>query len=81
MSRKPAFWMVVATNALVLCVLGFYRNSPAAPGGQTLPFGDSGAQRTEIVEQLKQVNRLLRQQNVLLESGRLTVVLTDKKEK
>jgi len=82
MSRKPAAWhLLIVVNVLFLCVLGFYRTSPAAPSNAKQPFANSVAQRQEIIEQLKEVNRQLRQQNALLQNGRLNVVITKQNEK
>lgn len=72
-------WPLVAV-VLFFCVLGFYRISPAAPNAQQ-PFGNSLGQRQQIIDQLKETNRLLRQQIALLQSGRVTVVVVDKNEK
>jgi len=72
-------WSFVAV-ILFFCVLGFYRTSPAAPTAQQ-PFGNSLGQRQQIIDQLKETNRLLRQQIALLQSGQVTVVVVDKNAK
>ena len=58
-------------------MLGFYRSSPAAPDKQ-LPFVNPAGQREVIIEQLKELNRLVRQQNALLASGKLEVVVVQR---
>lgn len=81
MMRKRNVWpTLVLTAALSLGVLSFYRTSTAAPGKQ-MPFANPTGQRLEIVEQLKELNRLIKQQNALLSSGKLRVVVVDPREK
>jgi hypothetical protein len=41
-----------------------------------MPWADPAGQRGEIIEQLRELNRLVKQQNALL-SGRLTVVVAN----
>jgi hypothetical protein len=72
--------MLLVANAVALCVLSFYRTSPAAPSGQRQPFANPTEQRVEMVEQIKETNRLLREQNALLRSGKLTVVVAENKK-
>ena len=69
-------WVVlVVANVLLCCMLGFYQTSGAAPGGGTEPFSNSVQQRGEIIQQLKEVAALLKEQNKLLASGKLTVIV------
>lgn len=79
MSIQPASWrLLIVVNVLFFCVLGFYQTSRAAPKKDAQPpFANSVGQRQEIIEQLKEVNRQLRQQNALLQNGRLTVVIAE----
>ncbi|NIP71191.1 MAG: hypothetical protein GTO04_19140 [Planctomycetales bacterium] len=73
--RKRNFWpLLILANVLCLCVLSFYRTSPAAPGKQ-IPFVNPAEQREIMIEELKQLNRLLREQNTLLSSGKLAVIV------
>jgi hypothetical protein len=81
MMRKRNFWpALILANVLCLCVLSFYRTSPAAPGKQ-IPFVNPAEQREIIIEELKQLNRLVKQQNALLSSGKLAVVVAPQREK
>ena len=80
MMQKRNFWpMLVLANVLVLGMLGLYRSSPAAPAKQQ-PFVNPAGQREEIIEQLKELNRLVRHQNELLSSGRLKVVVVGQRD-
>lgn len=77
-------WTGVAIGVAVVCgVLSLHRGTSAAPRGDQQPFGNSLEQRQEQVSQLKEIcellkaqNTLLREQNALLSSGRLQVVVT-----
>lgn len=72
-------WMwglLLAANALFLCVLGFYQTTSAQtqnPAQQ--PFANSLQQRLDMVEAQKETNRLLQEQNDLLRSGQLKVIV------
>ena len=79
MDRTTFSWRtLIAAGALSLCMLGFYRASPAAPTRQQ-PFANPLSQRQEMIDQLKEINRQLREQNTLLRSGRLNVVVVEQK--
>jgi hypothetical protein len=59
-------------------VLSFYGTTRAAnPSNPKLPFANSIEQRGEIVRELRELNGLLREQNALLRSGKLKVVVHD----
>ncbi|HUS39943.1 MAG TPA: hypothetical protein VMX74_10860 [Pirellulales bacterium] len=80
MQKRNVWSMLIMATVLCLCVLSFYRTSPAAPGNQ-MPFANPTGQRLEMVEQLKELNRLIKQQNALLSSGKLRVVVIEPREK
>lgn len=61
-------WLV-AGNALVLCVLGFYRTLGAAPQAGQPPFANPVEQRADMVRELREIKELLKEQNALLKSG------------
>ena len=77
MTAKKSLWLLMAANAVFLCVLSFYRTSPAAPPGPPQVFANPVAQRDAIIEQLKETNRLLREQNALLRGGQISVVVVE----
>ena len=72
---------LLGANAVALCMLGFYGSSSAQQAQQApnLPFANSVEQTDEIIQQLKQLNGLMREQNNLLRSGQLQVVVSDRK--
>lgn len=79
MHKRNVWSTLVMTAVLSVGVLSFYRTSPAAPG-QQMPFANPTGQRQEMVEQLKELNRLIKQQNALLSSGKLRVVAIEPRE-
>ena len=83
MQRISRFrWMaLLVANAVALCMLGFYGSSSAqlAQPAPNLPFANQVEQTDEIIQQLKQLNLLMKEQNNLLRSGRLQVVVSDRK--
>jgi hypothetical protein len=77
MIARKSLWLLIAANAIILCVLSFYRSSPAAPPGPPQVFANPISQRDAIIEQLKETNRLLREQNALLRGGQIRVVIAE----
>jgi hypothetical protein len=75
------FGLLAAAGAILLCVLGLYRPSTAAGPENNQPFANSVEQRAETVEQLKAIVAELKEQNALLRSGNLRVLVSlDKKQ-
>ena len=69
-------WMaLLSLNVALWCVLGFYSSMSAAPQRGQPPFANSVEQRAEIVRQLQELNASLKEQNALLRSGKLQVVI------
>lgn len=77
-SPRQRWLALIISNVVILCVLGFYGTSQAQPNESNLPFANAVEQRVEIINQLKQLNEQLKEQNALLRSGKLKVVV-DKK--
>jgi len=73
-------WAVlILANVLFCCVLSFYHTSDAAPAtrGTPPPFANSVQQRLEMNSTLREIKELLAEQNALLRSGKLTVVVSE----
>jgi hypothetical protein len=68
--------LLVGANVLTWCMLCLHQQSTAAPSPP--PFANAVEQRFEMIDQLKQINALLKEQNSLLKSGSLKVVLAEK---
>ena len=83
MTSRPLFRFstLLLLNVVCLCVLGFYRTGTAAPQSNRQPFANSVSQRQQIIDQLKELNRQLKQQNTLLQSGQLKVIVAKDKAK
>jgi hypothetical protein len=77
MRSRTAWALLIAANALCYCVLGFYQTTTAAvPKGNPPPFANAVQQRMEMIGHLKEIKELLKEQNALLRSGNLKVVVT-----
>jgi hypothetical protein len=76
MSQTTFRWLLLITaNVLIWGVLSFYETRAAPPSNPKLPFANSIEQRGDIVRELRVVSDLLREQNALLRSGKLKVVV------
>jgi len=77
MTRRTSWALLVAANALCYCVLSFYQTGHAQQrtGGEP-PFANSVEQRAEMVNELKEIKNLLKEQNAWLRSGNLKVIIT-----
>ena len=73
-------WLIVA-NVLFFCVLGFYWPTAAAPAKPRQPFANSVEQRMEMIKELREIRMLLKEQNELLRSGPIRVVVTEPKKR
>ncbi len=79
MTRRRTGWaLLIAANVLCYCVLGFYQTTAKAqrtvPDRQ--PFANSVQQRSEMVGLLQEIKQCLQEQNALLRSGKLKVVVS-----
>ena len=81
MTRRAGWrWLIVA-NVLFCCVLGFYWSIEAAPPKPQEPFANSVEQRMEMINELREIKLLLKEQNALLRSGQVKVVVVEPKPK
>lgn len=71
------FALLLMLNVGFLCVLGFYRTGDAQP--QQPGLVNSASQRLEMIQELKELNRLVAEQNQLLRSGGLSVTIVEQK--
>lgn len=67
--------ILLIVNVGLWCVLGFYRDSSAFQRQSNEPFANSVEQRMQMIAELKQLNEQLKEQNELLRSGKLQVLL------
>ncbi len=78
MKTAWAKWIVpVAGLAALACMLGLWQNSAAAQrtGGEP-PFANAVEQRQESNALLREIRDLLKEQNALLRSGKVQVVVS-----
>lgn len=82
MRKQPqrSLLMLIVLNVVSLCVLGFYKTSDAAPRQAPKQFANPVEQTFEVINQLKRLNELVKEQNELLRSGKLGVVVTGVQE-
>ncbi|HEX3870895.1 MAG TPA: hypothetical protein VHV77_10690 [Pirellulales bacterium] len=74
-------WAVlVAVNAAVLCVLGLLQASRAQAPEVNPPFANAVDMQQEMITQLRELNRSVKEQNALLRSGTLHVVVSQLKK-
>ena len=68
-------------GALLFCVLGLYERTIAQTRETKPPFANAVDLQVQVIDQLKELNGLLKEQNALLKSGTLQVVIAEKKPK
>jgi hypothetical protein len=67
MSSRFCQWLSCGSAAVVvMCMLGFYSTSGAAPQGGQPPFANSVEQRDQMIRELRDIKELLKEQNTLL---------------
>jgi hypothetical protein len=71
------FVALLVVNVLGWCMLTLHQTgaAPNPPGTATPPFANSVEQRFETIDQLKQINAQLKEQNAFLRSGALRVIV------
>jgi len=67
--------------AVICCVLGFQQTGSAQPKPSHEPFANSVAQQAEMIQVLREINQQLKEQNELLKSGTVHVVVDIAKKK
>ncbi len=80
MKKTRIHWSLLLFGNFALCVmLGLYGSGWAAPASkQKQPFSNPVEQRAEIIRQLEKINTQLQQQTLLLQSGKMQVVVVEK---
>jgi hypothetical protein len=78
-SLSLRFALLIGANALLWCMLSLQQPSAAAPAKESQPFANAVEQRFEMIRELKEINAQLKEQNALLRSGNLRVVIEPKR--
>ena len=80
--RRYRWATLVAANVLGWCVLSLYQAATAQTGKPSaLPFANSVQQRFELIDEIRRTNEVLSEQNALLRSGKLRVIVEPAEQK
>lgn len=77
--RRATWWVAFVAIALIAGMLGLYRTA-AAQKEEREPFANAVAQRAEMIALLKDIQAQIKEQNQLLGSGKLTVIVQSEKK-
>jgi hypothetical protein len=77
MPRKSGFMLLLIANVLCYCVLSFYQTGAAQSGAPRPTLADPAEQRREMISNLEEIKSLLKEQNGLLRSGQVKVIVTE----
>jgi hypothetical protein len=75
MSRRTMFMLLVTANVLCYCVLGFYQSGEAQTESRPR-LANPVQERIEMISSLHEIRDLLKEQNSLLRSGQVKVIVT-----
>ncbi len=79
MPGRTGWMLLIIANVLFCCVLSFYHTTEAAQATRRNPppFANSVQQRIDMNSTLNEIKELLAEQNALLRSGKLTVIVSE----
>jgi hypothetical protein len=77
MSRKTGFMLLVIVNVLCYSVLSFYQTGMAQMGSRPPTLANAPEERREMIANLEEIKTLLKEQNALLKSGDVKVIVTE----
>jgi hypothetical protein len=70
MIRRRYIWpLLLFANVLAWSMLGFHRDTGAAPGDVRAPFDNAVQQRNDMIRELQEIKALLKEQNTLLRAN------------
>jgi hypothetical protein len=69
---------LLLANTVAWCVLGLHQATVAAPQSGQPPFANAVEQRAETNRQLAEIAALLKEQNAMLRSGKLNVIVNER---
>jgi hypothetical protein len=75
MPRKTGFMLLLIANLLCYCVLSFHQTSNAQTGSRPT-LSDPAEELKSMVSYLEEIRNLLKEQNALLRSGQVKVIVT-----
>jgi hypothetical protein len=77
MIRKNGLMLLVIANVLFYCVLSFYQTGTAQTGSPRPTLANAPESRREMIAALEEIRDLLKEQNALLRSGQVKVIVTE----
>jgi hypothetical protein len=77
MSRKSGLLVLVIANVLCYCVLSFYQTGAAQNSSPLPTLADPTVERKQMSVTLEEIKNLLKEQNALLRSGQVKVIVTE----
>ena len=77
---KAKFALLTVAIVLSCCVLSFYQTTNAQSTQANQPFANSVEQRMEMTKTLTEIRDLLKEQNALLRSGEVKVIVVQPKK-
>lgn len=77
MMRKSGFAILLVANVLCYCMLSFYQMGAAQNSAPRPTIANPVQQREETIAQLEEIKILLKEQNALLKSGQVKVIVTE----
>ncbi len=80
MNRSSKWGLLLVGIVLCCCVLSFYRTTNAQPPQAKEPFANSVEQRMDMIKVLTEIRDQLKEQNALLRSGELRVIVVPPKK-
>ena len=76
MAHKTGFMLLVIVNVLFYCVLSFHQTSDAQMSSPRPTVSNAPEERRELISNLEDIKNLLKEQNALLRSGQVKVIVT-----
>ena len=75
-TRRAGWALLLTFNILGYCILSLCQATTAATPKGEQSLANPVEQRAEMIAELKEIKQLLKEQNALLQSGNLKVVIT-----
>lgn len=77
MSCRVKWALLLTANVLGWCLLTLSQATTAAPPKGEMPAANPAVQRIQMIAELTEIKELLKEQNSLLRSGTLKVVVSE----
>jgi hypothetical protein len=77
MRPRTGLMLLLIANVLCYCVLTFYQTGLAQMSAPRPTLSDPAEERRELIANLEAIKALLKEQNALLRSGDVKVIVTE----